>query len=286
MSTGVTPTPVTAGCTGASCWEFSLDARWLVDPATGVCSVAPGGYTRIFAWVDGVGVASPRVRWDTLAPASPLSVTANFGSESEVRVSWSYPFATTTEDASVDASLDTDATADASDADAVADVVDVTDVVASDVPATPGFESVRRFWVLCDQVASGGGLDASSCASGGFSGLDVDDDASLLRFASQCGEADGGVASTATTATLARLALGRPYRFAIVAEDLAGNRSAPAFSTTCSSAQAYTDFWEAYRNGGGNAPVGCSAAPRSTSYGPIAVFAALGLVIARRRRAR
>ncbi len=284
LSTGVTPTLDTTDCAGATCWRFTLADGWLVDPSTGVCAVSSGGFTRIFAWVDGVSVASPRVRWDTLPPAAPRSVSASFGSESQVQLTWSYPTVTTAEDASVDAADDTtDASADA-DSD-VSDVVDVTDAVASDVPPTSDFESVRRFWVLCDPVTSGD-LDASSCTSGGFSMLDVNDDASLLRFASQCGEADGGVATTATSATLTRLALGRQYRFAVVAEDLAGNRSEPAFSTRCSSAQAYTDFWEAYRNGGGNSAVGCAATPRSTSYGSLAALAALGLVVARRRRAR
>lgn len=281
----VTPTRVTSNCAGATCWEFSIDDRWLVDVDTGACSTLGEGNTRVFAWVDGVGVASPRVRWDTLPPAAPLAVSASFGSESEVRVTWSYPTVASAVDASVDAS---DATAsdvaDATALDAASDIVDASvDAASADVPPSPGFESVRRFWVLCDPVASGA-LDAS-CSSGGFNGLDVNDDAMLLRYTAQCGESDGGVANTATSASLVRLSLGRTYRFAVVAEDLAGNRSAVARATRCSSAQAYTDFWETYRATGGEGPAGCSVArthaPRGSFAAVAGLVAALGCAVRR-----
>ncbi|MFO0647652.1 MAG: hypothetical protein U0326_15525 [Polyangiales bacterium] len=282
----VSPTRVTDNCAGATCWEFTISDRWLVDLDTGSCPSVAGGYTRVFAWVDGVGVASPRIRWDTLAPAPPTAVSAEFGSESEVRLSWSYPIAAASTDAGDDVVDATDATSDALDAttDATTDVV--TDTPSADVPATPGYESVRRFWVLCDPVASGG-LDASACSSGGFDGLDVNDDASLLRYASQCGEADGGVASTATTASLVRLSLGRTYRFAVVAEDLAGNRSAIARAASCSSAQAYTDFWETYRATGGEGTAGCSVSTLGDSGAWLSSLMLAGALVALRRvRAR
>lgn len=278
----VSPTRSTDNCPGSTCWEFTISDRWLVDLDTGSCPSVAGGYTRVFAWVDGVGVASPRIRWDTLAPAPPASVSAEFGSESEVRLSWSYPIAAASTDAGSDVVDATDDTGDALDAsvDAVTDVV--IDTPAADVPATPGYESVRRFWVLCDPVASGE-LDASTCSSGGFRELNVSDDATLIRYASQCGEADGGVASTATTASLVRLSLGRTYRFAVVAEDLAGNRSEIARASTCSSAQAYTDFWETYRATGGEGAAGCSVRTIGDSGAWLSSLMLAGALVALRR---
>ncbi len=287
-------TRVTERCEGATCWQFSIASRWLVDPLTGACPAGAGGSTRIFAWADGAGVASPRVDWDTLRPADPTSVSAMYGSESEVRVAWSYPIATeAAADASTDAADagDADDVTDASDVTDVTDVADVTDVTdaATDAPAAPTYEPVRRFWVLCDPVADGA-LDAgSSCPAGaGFAGLDVDSDESLARFADQCGVADGGVASTATAQTFTSLPLGRRYRFAVVAEDRAGNRSAAVRAAQCTSAQAYTDFWEHYRATGGEAPAGCSASPgaRAVPWSVIALLAALSAAAARGRRSR
>ncbi len=280
----VSPSRVTDNCAGATCWEFTISDRWLVDIDTGSCPSVAGGYTRVFAWVDGVGVASPRVRWDTLAPAPPRSVSAEFGSESEVRLSWSYPVAAIATDAGADV-------VDATDAAEAGDVLDasvdaasdaVTDATAADVPATPGFESVRRFWVLCDPVESGD-LDASTCSNGGFRELNVNDDASLLRFSSLCGEADGGVASAATTASLVRLTLGRRYRFGVVAEDLAGNRSEIARAASCSSAQAYTDFWESYRATGGEGAAGCSVSTLGDSGAWLSSLMLAGALVALRR---
>ncbi len=283
-ATGVSPTRVTDNCAGNTCWEFTVESRWLFNPRTGACVTEASGTTRVFAFVGGAAIASPRVPWDTLAPAAPTNLRAAFGTESEVRLTWVYPtVATATADAAVDDVVDASDAADAGDAADVTDVASVTDAA----PAAT-YESVRRFWVLCDPVPAGDAgadLDAgAACATGGFDGLAINDDASLLRFANQCGVTDGGEVSASPAASLTRLAPGRSYRFAVVAEDLAGNRSTLTRASTCSSSETYNDFWEQYRAAGGGAPAGCAATPGSTSRGACVVFAAMGALALRRRR--
>jgi hypothetical protein len=280
-ATGVAPTRVTADCTGNTCWEFTVESRWLFNPRTGACVTEAGGTTRVFAFVGDAVVASPRVPWDTLSPARATNLNAAFGAESEVRLTWSYPTVATAADAAVDDVVDA---SDAADVTAVAD--------ASDAAPAATFETVRRFWVLCDPVPGGdAGADldgGSACATGGFTDLDGTDatrnDALLLRYANQCGVTDGGEVSATPAVSLSRLAAGRPYRFAIVAEDLAGNRSGLTRASTCSSSQTYNDFWEQYRGAGGGSPTGCAAIPGASSRGVLVVFAAMGALALRRRR--
>jgi hypothetical protein len=140
--------------------------------------------------------------------------------------------------------------------------------------ATP--EALRRFWVLCDP-ADGVDAGVGQCPTGGFVGLDVDDDASLARFAANCGRGSEPIAASATSVTLGALPEGRPYRFAVVAEDLAGNRSLASRAVSCGSAQRVTDFWERYRSAGGSAEAGCAMSPRRVSAGGwgLAVLAVL-----------
>ena len=277
-------TRTTDRCAGDSCWQFPVTSRRLIDPVTASCDTRGTGATRLFATIDGVVVASPRVLWDTVIPAAPRNVSASYGSESEVRLAWSYPTeSASTADASTDVTDASDASDDASDASA-ADASTTPDATVTDAGVTSTFESVRRFWVLCDPVTDAGVDAGSNCATGGFSGLNVNDTASLVRFANQCNEGDGGIDTTATGVSLANLAAGQAYRFAVVAEDLAGNRSAATAASSCRAAEAYTDFWERYRQAGGEAKVGCAARPGASREGLWACVALAGLALAARRR--
>ena len=280
-----------ASCDAGVCWTFTIPGGLLVDPQTGSCATRGSGSTAILVRFGAVAAAFPegRIGWDTAPPAAPVSVTVSAPSESTLLVGWAYP--TATADAGTDADVADADVIDAADADvADADVADVTDatdvddvadasndVADASVAAAP--ESLRRYWLLCE-AADGVDAGAGTCPSGGFMNLNVDDDAMLARYAAQCGRGSDAIASTTTSVTLTNLPEGRPYRFAVVAEDLAGNRSTEARATSCASAQRITDFWELYRQRGGTAEPGCAATPRRSPGAWLAVVA-LVLVAAR-----
>jgi hypothetical protein len=279
----------TATCSMGTCWTFTVASPFLVSPNTGACTADATGYTRVFAWVDDERIVSPRVAWDTLAPAAPTSVTAARDGESAVNLSWNYVVPLVTTDAAVDVMDASDAVADvhadgvvldaiSTDAsDAVVDVhmdgevldADTTDVVTSDVEPpdvapvdvatdvtrtrTREYETVRRFWVLCESVTS-------DAACGNFGSLDVTNDSVLAEYSAQCGLAADTVL-TNNRVSLTGLRMGQVYRYGVVAEDLAGNRSVVAVASTCVGPGAYTDFWESYRSSGGTAQPGCHTTP-------------------------
>lgn len=285
-------------CDAGVCWTFTLSGALLVDPRGGSCATAGSGSTAVIVRFGAAAAAFPdgRIGWDTLAPAPPLSVMVTAPAESTVQVSWAYPSATNDAGAAIDADVVDADVADASDAamsdvavadagDDVADVADADDAPAvADVPAASdagpaaSAEPIRRFWLLCDPAD---GVDAGTgeCPSGGFAGLDVNDDRSLEAFAARCARGTEAIAGAASMVTLTSLPEGRPYRFAVVAEDLAGNRSAPTLATRCATAQRVTDFWEQYRAAGGSAPVSCAASPRQTAGAWVAFAGILALAV-------
>lgn len=289
QATSVVPTR-DASCDAGVCWTFTIPGARLVDPRTGSCATRGSGSTAVLVRFGSVAAAFPdgRIGWDTAPPAAPVSVSVSAPGESTLLVSWTYPGVTA--DAGADAAADV-ADADVTDADVV-DAVDATDVAdaadasdaddvadVADASVAPAPESLRRYWLLCE-AADGVDAGAGACPSGGFTGLDVDDDAMLARYASQCGRGSDAIASTTTSVTLANLPEGRPYRFAVVAEDLAGNRSTATRATSCASSERITDFWERYRADTGAAEPGCTATPRRSPGAWLAVVA-LVLVAAR-----
>lgn len=299
----VTPTRE-ASCDAGVCWGFTLPAGLFVDPLSGACTAAGAGSTAVIVRFADAAVAFPdgRIGWDTAAPAPPSSVTVAAAGESAVSVSWMYPSAAADAGADVvdadvadaDTSDVTDVAdgMDVADADAAADVADVTDeadaaedadVVEAGVAASP--EALRRYWLLCDPAM---GVDAGvgACPSGGFEGLVVDDDRSLEDFSGRCARGTAAISAGTHSVTLTGLAEGQPYRFAVVAEDLAGNRSVAARATHCASAQRNTDFWERYRADGGGAAPSCAASPRRAAGGGRLALLALVLLSARRLRQR
>jgi hypothetical protein len=258
----------TTVCATGTCWTFTVDSPFLVSPDTGVCTADATGFTRVFAWVDDERIVSPRVAWDTLPPAVPFSVTAAREGESSVVLSWNYVVPVVTTDAAVDVADASDAVADVhmdgggvdvDPTDAVisdAEIPDATHTdVATDVIRTRvrGYEPVRRFWVLCDTVT-----DDAAC--GNFGSLDVTNDSVLAEYSARCG-VPADTVLTDNRVSLTGLRAGQLYRYGVVAEDLAGNRSAVAVAASCIGPGAYTDFWESYRRSGGTAAPGCHTTP-------------------------
>jgi hypothetical protein len=244
------------------------------------------GATRMFVVFENTVVASARVAWDTLPPAAPSALEAQRGAENEVRLSWNYALETAAD--AGNASVDADVVNDAASDDLGVDVVsDDRSPAPDDVTRAPRNEPLRRFWVLCEPAAAGdaGASDGSSCASGGFEALDTTREDSLNRFAAQCG-LDGGVASSTTAVSLTALTASQQTRFAVVAEDRAGNRSAVAIAATCVSPERYTDFWEQYRQSGGTGTATCGASTRSVASQRAAWFVVLGVALACARRKR
>jgi hypothetical protein len=260
---------------GTNRYRFTIPTRWLVDPVNGQC-VASSGRRAVFLVIDNVVVAlSPRrVRYDLLPPAPPREVDlTNF--EDRVEVRWSYG---STGTAATDAG-----TAATDVVDASADVVDAGAVDAGPSTANGGEETLARFYVLCDPPTSQDpvAMDAGTCGTGALSALDLTRDDLLARH--RCADDTG---ATVRAANLARVRLGASYQVAVVAEDLAGNRSRVSLAARCGSANPVTDFWETYRGAGGVAEPGmCAARPAGARA---AGGWALGLVVAlaawRRRR--
>ncbi|MFO0625864.1 MAG: hypothetical protein U0325_09640 [Polyangiales bacterium] len=263
---------------GTNRYRFSIPTRWLVDPANGQC-VAASGRRAVFLVIDGevVALTPRRVRYDLLPPAPPREVDlTNF--EDRVEVRWSYG---TTGTAATDAG-----TASTDVVDAGSDVVDaaVVDAGPSTSTSNGGEETLSRFYVLCDPPTTQNpvAMDGGTCGTGALSALDLTRDDLLMQH--RCADDTG---PTARATNLARVRLGASYQVAVVAEDLAGNRSRVALAARCGSANPVTDFWETYRGAGGAAEPGmCAARPagaRSAGWGALPL---LGVALAAWRRRR
>lgn len=242
-------------------YTVRIRSSYLVSPLTGNCSdlqTTQGNVATNFLTLlasppsDNNIVATFALSYDIEVPQTPTDVTLSAG-EGSVNVQWTYTGSGTTATTS-------------SDPDS-----GVTGAVPRDL---------QGFWLLCDPPPFGqttdasvgdGGSDASigldvetdddggvlSCGTPGFENLDPNDDAQFQRY--RCSDLIGA-ASTRGAAT--GLTNGVPYRVAVVAQDLAGNRSALGLPTACVRPQPLTDFWEHYRASGGVAePLGCRANP-------------------------
>lgn len=281
---------------GAQRYTFTVPARWLVDPVTGACTPDAGrAYLNVIAGGAIIATSPTVIRWDNAAPVAPGGLTASLGgSELTAVLSWSYTTVDDTvppTDAGFDLGVDTgaDDVVDASltdVADAGPDVVDAGfDAGADAGSATPASETIARFRVLCDpplSVTAPTTSDGGSCGTGAFASLDVNDEASIARY-----ECAPEVAPETRTLTLTGLRAGVSYSFAVLAEDLAGNRSALTVGGGCVEGRAVTDFWERYhQQGGAGQPGLCDARPwsRSGGGGALAALAlALGAAVTRRR---
>ena len=258
-------------------YTVRIQSRYLIDPEGGNC-VTPGttqgtsntNYLAVLAFPpsDSNVIGTYPISYDVTPPDAPTDVVAGPG-EGVAVVSWTYP-----------GSLST--TADG----------------GTTTAAPP---DLQGYWLLCDpppgSAATDGGLsDASAvldgdeeeedgaggtCGSSALSTIDPNDSEAFARY--RCSDLIG---ATATRGVAQGLTNGRGYRMAVVAQDLAGNRSALGLPTTCVRPQPVTDFWEHYRAAGGAAePLGCATRPGARASG-IGLALGAALLAAWKRRAR
>ncbi len=266
-------------------YTFRVPVRWIIDPRLGLCSAVTGRrYIQLVVGDTVVARSSPSIRVDLVVPQAPLSVVASLGStEQTASITWGYA----TPDAGTVVTEDVPDTTDADVADAgAADVVDVPVDTGSGPSAEPEVETLARFYVLCSPPPGAVPtpvLDGGTCPTLPFPNLDVSDDAQLQRWV--CTR--NVVEPSARSAVLEGLFPGIPKRFGVVAEDLAGNRSAVTYASDCVRPRAITDFWEEYRQQGGQAvPGACTAGVPGIGGGACGglLLGLLGLVRTFRRR--
>lgn len=266
-------------------YTVRIQSRYLVDPEGGNCAT-PGttqgtantNYLSLLAFPpsDSNIVGTYSVAYDVTPPDAPTDVAAAPG-EGAAIVTWTYP-----------GSLSTD-----------------TD--AGTTTAAP--PDLQGYWLLCDPPG-GGVTNADAGTDAGDSGrtrLDADDEEGDDGTGGSCGttalvstlnvndsaifaryRCSDLVGATATRAVAQGLTNGRPYHLAVVAQDLAGNRSLVSVAPNCVTPVPVTDFWESYRGAGGQAlPGACAVAAGRVGPTGAWMVVAFGLVIwVRRRRAR
>lgn len=265
---------------GATRYTVQVPSARIVDAVTGQCGAALG-VRRLFLMVEGNVVArtSP-ITVDTVAPL-PVGSPGALSDEGRATLSWDYAF-----DAGADAGADAGDVGDVEDAGVDAGF-DAGFDAGGDVGApTASREALRAVYVLCDpprgrEPASTGALDAATCGTGALTGIDPNDDTALAQY--RCNDGDAG---TGSPAVISGLRNGTPYQFGVIVEDQAGNRSAVALTTACSTPRSLTDYWERYRQQGGAAAPGlCDARPGLAGRGGLAWLSfGVGLVAILRRR--
>lgn len=264
-------------------YTVRIRSSYLVSPLTGDCSdlqTTQGNIATNYLTLlasppsDSNIVATYAIAYDIEVPQTPTDVSLSAG-EGSVNVQWTYAGTTST-------------------------TTDSDGGTSSSVP-----RDLQGFWLLCDPPPGGAVVDASTgdasvdaslgldvetdddagvaaCGTTGFESLDPNDDAQFQRY--RCSDLIG-VSSTRGIAS--GLSNGVAYRVAVVAQDLAGNRSALGLPTTCVRPQPLTDFWEHYRASGGVAePLGCGARPGSRRGGLGLAMGAMMLMAWRRRRSK
>lgn len=266
-------------------YTVRVRSAYLLAPLTGNCSdlqTTQGNvgtnYLTLLASPpsDNNIVATYAISYDIEPPQTPTDVTLSPG-EGAVITRWTYTGTTST----------TTTTTTTTDGGAT----------TSSVP-----RDLQGFWLLCDPPpsraasdAGASGTDASvgldvetdgegatgTCGTAGFENLDPNDEAQFERY--RCSDLLG---ATATRGSAVGLQNGVSYRVAVVAQDLAGNRSALGLATTCVRPQPVTDFWEHYRASGGAAePLGCATRPGARVSGVGLAWATV-LFAAWKRRTR
>ena len=277
-----TPSLTVTNPTTPLSYTIEIQSRYLVDPEGGNCR-SPGttqgnaatNYLTLLAFPpsDNNVVGTYSIIYDVQPPDAPFEVRATSG-EGAVNVGWSYTGSLTT-----------------------------TEAGTSAAPV-----DLQGFWLLCDPPPSSAapadagdasvdatvGLDAGddededededdvACGETALSTLDPNDVEAFQRY--RCSTL---IAPNATEGRAEGLTNGRLYRVAVVAQDLAGNRSALGLSSRCVRPQPVTDFWEHYRaQGGGGQPGFCSARPwsRGGAWAWVMVGAVAALAAWRRRR--
>ena len=154
--------------------------------------------------------------------------------------------------------------------DDLTDTVDATDATTDIATGT-------------DVVAPESGVVDTSCAAAVIpANFNANNDAQFNQY--RCSPL---ITRTSTSYTVQGLTNGSNYRFGVVTQDTAGNRSVLVATQTCVVPQPVTDFWEHYQGSGGLAQPGfCATRPGPVGLRGVVpiVFAGLGLVAWRRRR--
>ena len=262
-------------------YTIRIDSKYLIDPEGGNC-VTPGttqgtsntNYLSVLAFPpsDSNVIGTYAISYDVTPPDAPTSVSASPG-EGVAVVSWTYPgsLSTTTDGGTTTAAppdlqgywllCDPPPGSTASDG-GVADVADVA---------------------VLDGDDEGDGTSGATCATSTLSTIDPNDSVAFARY--RCSSLIG---ATATRAIADGLTNGQSYRVAVVAQDLAGNRSTISVAANCVRPVPVTDFWESYRAAGGLARPGACGVQVGRAGGAGAwIGLALGVALwARRRRTR
>lgn len=260
-------------------YTVRIQSRYLIDPEGGNC-VTPGttqgtsntNYLSVLAFPpsDMNVVGTYAISYDVTPPDAPTDVTASPG-EGVAVVSWNYPGSlSTTEDGGT---------------------------------TTAAPPDLQGYWLLCDpppgsSTSSDGGVTdvavldgdeeeeestGGTCGAATLAALDPNDSAAFARH--RCSDLIG---ATATRGIAQGLSNGRSYRMAVVAQDLAGNRSTISVAAACVTPVPVTDFWESYRAAGGQARPGACGV-RVGRVGGVGAWIGLALgaaLWARRRRTR
>ncbi len=279
-------------------YMITIPSRYIVDPLNGDCAnpsttqgtLATNNITLLgFPPTDSNIIGTPLgIPYNVSPPVGPSGVTAAPG-ESSAEISWSYAG---------------NPLASGSDGGVAAP------------------SNLLGFWLLCDHdpipVGDGGitGMDAGTdagtdigtdvgtatdgstldatpltgpaCGTPGFLAIDPNNDAQFNQYL--CPNQMTLIGSSSTNATAVGLTNFVAYRFAVVAQDTAGNRSMMAVSANCVTPVPVTSFWDHYRAEGGQALPGyCSARPWNrggTSPVPWGGLGLLGGLVSLRRAGR
>lgn len=268
-------------------FSLRIPARWLVDPLNGTCT--PPSQVSSGSNVYLTGLLRPP---DDAVPSGALPITVS-----------------TTRPQTVET-----VTASSAEGSAVIEWQHLGSTSDGGTSQTPA--NTAGYYILClpRPAAYDGGVGTAGCDSGTVTDTGVNTDASADDVIADSGIIeDSGVITSCATATLPAnfeanddnhlaqyacspllsvgtnrytvqgLVNGQAYRFGVVAQDNAGNRSLPSALTPCVTPEEVTDFWERYQAvGGGNAaqPGVCSVAyvSKSRSIGGFALAFAIGAV--------
>ena len=255
-------------------YTIRIESRFLVDPEYGNCA-SPGttqgtsatNYLAALVFppsADNV-IGTYAVAYDVTAPDAPTSVSTSTG-ENVAVVTWEYPGSVSTDDAGTTSGAPAD--------------LDGYYLLCDPAPGTDGDAGTATDTaVLPDDDED----DVTACGATPLSALDPNDTATFERY--RCSDLLGASARRGVASNLVN---GRQYHLAVVAQDLAGNRSTVAVASNCVTPAPVTDFWELYRANGGQAvPGACSV--RVGHVGGSYAWPTIALAVAlwmRRRRPR
>ncbi len=303
---------------GTNSFNVSIPSRYLVDPINGLCVPPMGRSTTGSNYLsvllvppdDMSPIGAYTIPYNQDLPISPTNVVAE-SQENGARISWSLGTISgdggavtvpenvrgiyvlcfggpVTFDAGAPRGCDASATSDVARTDA-ADVVDAVD--ADDVVSTDADDVVTSTDTGTSGTDSAVDEAGAACGvAGPPAGFDPNDDAQFERY--RCSAL---IDRTSTFTVVQGLQNSVAYRFMVVTQDSAGNRSAVSTLSPCVTPQLVTDFWEHYTGSGGRARPGfCSVRPGALGGGALAggvvafgiALAAMGVRRARRRRSK